>query len=135
MAFFLQLRSRSHRCILPSSLILPFTSSTFADIARPTTPLESPAYAMSSDASQIRVLHGVGIAASGFLTGYITMFSIADRYALMAAPTTETAKLWQRLYNVGKNTSPVLAVASSGLFAYLAYQGELGILFYFGAGN
>jgi hypothetical protein len=90
---------------------------------------------MSTDASKTRLLHGVGIAASGFLTGYITMFSIADRYALMAAPTTETAKLWQRLYNVGKNTSPVLAITSSGLFAYLAYQGELRILLEYGAGH
>lgn len=79
---------------------------------------------MSNDVSQTRLLHGAGIAASGFLTGYITLFSITDRYALLAAPTTETAKLWQRLYNVGKNTAPVMAIASSGIFGYLAYQGK-----------
>ncbi|KAI5455256.1 hypothetical protein NCC49_000072 [Naganishia albida] len=87
---------------------------------------------MSNDLSKTRLLHGAGIAASGFLTGYITLFSITDRYALLAAPTTETAEVWQRLYNVGKNTAPVMAVAASGIFGYLAYQAptkELGQLY------
>lgn len=78
----------------------------------------------SSNLSQTRLLQGAGIACSGFLTGYISLFSVLDRFALMKAPTTETAKLWQGMYNVGKSSAPPMAIVSAGIFGYLASQGE-----------
>lgn len=78
----------------------------------------------SNNLSQTRLLQGTGIACSGFLTGYISLFSVVDRFALMETPTTETAKLWQGMYNVGKSSAPPMAILSAGIFGYLAYQGE-----------
>jgi hypothetical protein len=78
----------------------------------------------STELSQTRLLNGVGIACSSFLTGYIGLFSVVDRFALMEVPTTETAKLWQRMYNVGKSSAPPMAIVSAGIFGYLAYHGE-----------
>ncbi|KAJ9123301.1 hypothetical protein QFC22_001500 [Naganishia vaughanmartiniae] len=88
-----------------------------------------------SDVTQTRLIQGTGIAISGFLTastmrclfslaGYITLFSVIDRHALMKAPTTETAKLWHEMYNIGKNTAPPMAIVAGGIFGYLAYQGK-----------
>lgn len=52
------------------------------------------------------------------------MFSVIDRQALLKAPTTETAKLWQHVYNIGKSTAPPMAIIAGGIFGYLAYQGK-----------
>ncbi|KAJ9107412.1 hypothetical protein QFC21_000862 [Naganishia friedmannii] len=75
-----------------------------------------------SDVTQTRLIQGTGIALSGFLTGYITLFSVIDRQALLTAPTTETAKLWQHVYNIGKTTAPPMAIVAGGIFGYLAYR-------------
>lgn len=76
----------------------------------------------TSDVTRTRLIQGTGIALSGFLTGYITLFSVIDRQALLKAPTTETAKLWQHVYNIGKSTAPPMAIIAGGIFGYLAYQ-------------
>ncbi|GHJ86312.1 hypothetical protein NliqN6_2714 [Naganishia liquefaciens] len=76
----------------------------------------------SNNLSQTRLLQSAGIACSGALTGYISLFSVIDRFALLESPTTETAKVWQRMYNVGKSSAPPMAIVTSGIFGYLAYQ-------------